>query len=182
VNSPPALLVYQPAILLGLTVIATWAIVLRIYPELSGWSKLARSYASAQGFLEGRRGEIRPPSIDRQSITLAGFWRYSRCVTFEATDAGLRLSADGLFHHPSLILPWSNLSAHHWMLGPIRRGVTLVPSGSPEIAINISQQGVRWIRDQAGELWPSVRESDSQQSERDHHQLASSNPTNVDEY
>lgn len=125
-----------------------WCAVLWLIGKLSGWSLLARRFRLTSSFL-GERWSF-------QSARMRWGANYGSCLTVGADATGLYLAVMVFFRagHPSLLLPWHEVSVRKRWKMVVFRYVELTLGREEQISLRISGRLADRIQAAAGVNWP----------------------------
>lgn len=125
-----------------------WCTISWLIGQLSGWSALARRFRLTSPFLSQR--------WSFQSARMRWGSNYGSCLTVGADAAGLCLAVMFIFRvgHPSLLLPWHEVSVRRRWKMVFFRYVELTLGREEQIPFRISGRLADRIQAEAGASWP----------------------------
>jgi hypothetical protein len=128
--------------------VAWWCFVVYVISLLSGWRQLAGNYRF-EGAFTGKRWRFR-------SISMRWGAGYGSCVHIGADTRGLYLSILFLFRpgHPSLFIPWSDISVREVRYWGVRRWeLRFKKCGT--VPVRIRPALGQLLAETAGDSWPA---------------------------
>ncbi|MBZ5599527.1 MAG: hypothetical protein LAN83_14545 [Acidobacteriia bacterium] len=125
-----------------------WCAILWLIGKFSGWSALAQRFRLTSSFL-GQRSSF-------QSARMRWGANYGSCLTVGADASGLYLAVMFIFRtgHPSLLLPWHEVSVQRRWKMVFFRYVELTLGREEQIPFRISGRLADRIQAAAGANWP----------------------------
>ncbi len=136
------------AVVLPIYFVLLWLGIAALISYIGGWRTLSKSFRAG--------GPFKAPTWHFQSGRMRGLSGYNNCLTVGATSDGLYLGIlfPFRFMHPSLFIPWTEVSVRrkrNWILG---ERVTLTLGREIAIPLTIRGRLAGKLKAAAGNGWP----------------------------
>jgi hypothetical protein len=125
-----------------------WLFISALLSFSGGWYFIAGNYPVKEDYKGDR--------LYFQTIII-GLVPYKNCVMIGANKSGLLLNIFPIFSfaHSPISIPWSDISLHNIATFPLFPDVELKLRKVPWASIKIYQSQKDWMKQKAGDSWPS---------------------------